>query len=156
MKSFLALLLLALVLSPTVAFAEDSTVTPTVTSTSDATVTTTVSPTSSESHSGRDLKTLRTEKRNEIKTLTTNLKTTLTATREEMHTAINAFKDQLKMKRQEMQASMSAERQEFQTELKKIKDLRKKAVAEKINTKFNDINKNRTDKMAAALDKMSE
>lgn len=66
---------------------------------------------------------------------------------------INETKEQKKQEGEREQ--MKAKREEFTKRLTAIRDEKKKAVVERIDTKIATINKNRTDKMAKHLEKMS-
>jgi len=140
MKSVLALLLVALLLTPSVVYAEGEDVV--------TTITPTVSTTTS-------LKDIRQKQRQELKTLRETQKTALAQQRNATDMKVAAFRDELKLKRQEFSASQSALRAQFKANLRLIKDARKKTIVEGIDTKLTQINQKRTDRMADALDKMT-
>ena len=147
MRYLSVLFLVALLAFPTFVHAEEGT-------TDTATPTGVLVSVTPVSNSGKNelrttLKVNRDVAKNEVKTLKETQKLALTTMKRE-------FKLELDSKRKELRASISAEKAQFKAQLAVIKDANKKAIAERIDTKLGSINTVRTDRMASALDKMSE
>lgn len=65
------------------------------------------------------------------------------------------YKEELKKDREDFQAKKLSEKSAFKAKLQTLKDGKKKLTAERIDAKLAEVNKNKTDRMADALDKMN-
>lgn len=65
-----------------------------------------------------------------------------------------ALADKIQQKRQEAQQKFQAKREAFQQKISTIKDERKRQLVERIDTKMNTVNTNRTNKMSENLEKL--
>ena len=76
-----------------------------------------------------------------------------------MMTQKNTWEDYrtlMEQKKAAMQASISAERERFKEKLEELKDQRKKSIVEKVDFKLSPINKNGTDRLGAAIDRLEK
>ncbi len=65
------------------------------------------------------------------------------------------FKNQLETRKTELRDKVEQKKTELKERLKTIKDERKKAVVEKLDKRFDEINQNRTTHLSGVLDKLS-
>lgn len=153
-KSFIVALLLVLLVSPTLTFAESD-------SSSDTTDTT-PSPTKSETKHDvmkerKDaMEALKNEKKEALQTLKDERKTMIKTTKEAMTEKRKELKEQMEENREAMKEKFKAQREAFKEKLETIKDEKKKMTVEKVDARLLEINKNRTDRMAESLTKLKE
>ena len=103
-----------------------------------------------------------------------NVKVTLQAERETKKAEMEKIKEEIKLKREafkemlqtekeerktkieEMRENFKKKREDFKERIKTIKDERKKQLTEKIDNRMSTVNKNQTDRMLNALERLTE
>ena len=103
-----------------------------------------------------------------------NVKVTLQAERETKKAEMEKIKEEIKLKREafkemlqtekeerktkigEMKETFKRERENFKEKIKTIRDERKKLLTEKIDNRMSTVNKNQTDRMLNALERLTE
>jgi len=82
------------------------------------------------------------------------LKVKREATAAQVKTAREKFRTTIEVKRKEVQEKIKTEREALKVKLQSIKDERKKAAVERIDTRLGEINANRMNELTKALDKI--
>jgi len=76
--------------------------------------------------------------------------------RETFMETLQVEKDERKTKIEEMKLAFKEKRDDFKKKIETIKDERKKQLTEKIDNRISTVNKNQTDRMTKALEKLTE
>jgi len=95
------------------------------------------------------------EKKEELKAKREEIKEELKTKKEELKQAFEERKEELKKIREEAREKFSEEREDFEDRLTEIKDKKKQAIVERVDSKITTLNNKHTDRFNALLEKLS-